>query len=492
MVKVFSTQFPLNRAASLDDLLEIGKKWIRGSPHAPNEFKEQLDELREYGDTIQFRGYSLELRKIQEKDKEFFGLKYHYPSEGESWNVKMTSVRTPEVWDVAVEVDYSSKPGTRFKISKKPYLVKLLLEEIKGGGDGSLKVQSAPYFLKENSDEEFVSDFLLGESSNVMPIVYLSRGNYNSLFIPTPKELAKFLSGIAHVFVEPSRQFSLNLKREMKSKNIFGGAVGIYWPEIQERVYWMPGRVLSKELPNILFTSIVEGLITRRLKEDLTWENLHELHTRKKIEQLRKERQESVKKIKEETQDSMEQLRKEKEQLESDVKVYEDGIYDAYQINDGLKKKLEEAHKEIQILQSRARIREVERESELNLPEGDELYPGERLEVLRNAIESAYSGSLRNSRKRKILEGILKQNPESSNGENLKDEIKKLFSGAKRFNKNIKRKLGELGFKVELAGSGHYKVYAQDNENVFSMLPSTPSDYRSWQNSVSDFFKKFF
>ena len=159
------------------------------SPHAPDEFKEQLDELREYGDTIQFRGYSLELRKIQEKDKEFFGLKYHYPSEGESWNVKMTSVRTPEVWDVAVEVDYSSKPGTRFKISKKPYLVKLLLEEIKGGGDGSLKVQSAPYFLKENSDEEFVSDF---EQAGILR-------KDRRLMVKNAKKNPMFKKGIAYI-----------------------------------------------------------------------------------------------------------------------------------------------------------------------------------------------------------------------------------------------------------------------------------------------------
>ncbi len=473
MAKVFLTQFPISRKGSLDDLLEISKKWIIGSPHIPDVFKEQVNSLRGNWSKVDYENYSLEVRRISKGNSEFLGLKYNYPSKNESWEVTMTAESKIGLFrktDVAIQIDYFSKPGIKSKNPKKPYLIKLILEEIEGGVDGDLEVQEKPYFL-ERGEEAFVADFLLGNSKNVMPIVYLSRDYDDNLLIKDPKKLAQYLSGMAHVFVEPEdKRFSFDLKEFMNGKNVFGGAIGIYWPEIHRRNYWLP-EVISEtsRFSQVIFQDIVKGLVAGRLRDGLTWENLQRIHVEKRIDELRKKE--------EKTAEDFEEIYKVCEEYEE-------------KINE-LKQRLGQQVRFNQILNSKLKSREAGRD--MILPEIDELYPGERLSVLRVAAETICRNTPQNSRKRRILEDFLKKNPENISRGKLKEKLRKILQKYSRFDDRLKRELEALGFRAEKAGSGHYKVYARIDNSVFSLLPTTPGgNNRSWDNSISDFLNTFF
>ena len=93
----------------------------------------------------------------------------------------------------------------------------------------------------ENGEEAIAASLLQGRANNSLPIVYVSAA-YDGSHVLSPDDLAKHISGTAHVLVEPSRAFSLGLKNLVDSRNAFGGAIGVYWPGSPARKTYLLGR----------------------------------------------------------------------------------------------------------------------------------------------------------------------------------------------------------------------------------------------------------
>jgi hypothetical protein len=71
---------------------------------------------------------------------------------------------------------------------------------------------------------------------------------------------------MAHVVVEPNRPFSLRLKIEVDSENVYGGTVGIYWPEGGGRRSFFIGREYESgdDIAGAIFDEVRMALTNRR------------------------------------------------------------------------------------------------------------------------------------------------------------------------------------------------------------------------------------
>src|SRR5690606_26011686 len=123
-----------------------------------------------------------------------------------------------------------------------------------------------------------------------LPLVYVSVRRSRQPFVDVD-DLARRLAGMAHVIVEPSRQFSFALARNTRHTNAYDGAVGIYWPSgMARQSRFLPS---SFSTPRDMEDEIVErvriALTYIRPDSRCTFAYLRELLSRARIEQLRAE-----------------------------------------------------------------------------------------------------------------------------------------------------------------------------------------------------------
>lgn len=496
MVRVFSTQFPLNSEANLEKLLGVGRKWIAYSPHSPFR-EEELNSIKNHGNRITKDQYSLEFGKVKNGISSLIGLRYASPDGNyDLWTTSVVGLTEKENNWVSIAVDYdSTKAGGKIPTPKKPYLIQLLLKEIGGGFDGDIKVSDNPINLKEG-DEPFVAEIINGEKPTIMPIVYLSRYDNDSLSLVS-KSLAKELSGIAHVFVEPSRRpFSFNLRDYCKGKNIFGGAVGIYWPEGFGRTLWLPEEMkLEKDPFNAVYSKLVEGLKSRMLKKNLTWEDLQSIHNSELIEKLRKSTEEKINSLMKEKEIVGGTYAEQIKQLGEEMQILEEmGIQQGQKFEDD-KNKYEERIFRLENELRKASANRCFEGGIVECPQVNQVYPDEIKTIVFESLQNSFKSSPNErTRRRFILEEVVKLNQGDAS---VKDErvkkIHSLFKGYDGMTAPLKKELQKMGFEIRDEGR-HYKLYLAGNEGglcvPISKTPGTKN--RGDKNTISDIINTFF
>ena len=288
MARLFSTQFPLALESELENILDIGKTWINDSQYTRLN-KEEVSSLRNHGDFSKNNGFYVEIGKIFSDDYSSVGIKYVTPSgENDNWQTIVIGTKSPAECRVSVTVDYETgQERISLPIAKKPHIIGALLDNLGGGRDGSLTVTETPTYLPDDKDiAPLISDILLGETDSIMPIVYVSRDSQNLTQINNER-LSRLLSGIAHVMIEPSRDFSFKMREYMWGNNVYGGAVGVYWTEGTGKLVWVSSALKEERDPEqMIYSRITEALCSRRLKKDLTWDNLQGIHNQQHTKKL--------------------------------------------------------------------------------------------------------------------------------------------------------------------------------------------------------------
>lgn len=101
--------------------------------------------------------------------------------------------------------------------------------------------------------------------------------------------LAEALAGMAHAVVEPNRPFSVRLMSEVNSQNVYGGAIGVYWPDGGGRRSFFLQH--ESESPSEMERAVVEevrsALVNRRPLAKVTWSAVQELISRRTFAALR-------------------------------------------------------------------------------------------------------------------------------------------------------------------------------------------------------------
>lgn len=465
----FCTVFPLNREATVQDFAELAKQWLAGSPHSaltdllPVSASDDDWEARDTDEHV-------EAHKVLLGEDVLFGLRYvKDEASGMRWTTEVHFAGTPDGNTAAVTV-YVDSGSTTFRLppAKKPYILRQIVSEFGKGKDGDLVVSDEPYFLKGN-EIEFAARIVNGDCENTLPIVYLSAFSKEK-FSVNPTQLAQWLSGIAHVVVEPDRQFSFRLAIEVNHRNTYGGAVGIYWPDRDVRSLMLPAEFdfdpkrIAVEISRI----IRDRAIHLRVPRNLTWTNLQETRARVQIEKLR----------------------------ESGSHDLNDYIENFDRELDAKEKSLTEAENEIRRLEAEVRslrghTRSLEGAPVLIRGAESDLYQDECLGFIIDALKHASKNSPENSRKLHVLSSLIAANPAEDNASEFSGRIKSLLSNYKSLESSVVHELEEMGFEISSDGKHHKMIFRNDTRYQVS-ISKTGSDYRAGKNLVSDINRMLF
>jgi hypothetical protein len=458
----FSTEFPIENKNSVANVLALACEWLTGSPHT----KIQKSDLQNFPvdseTTISTGTESVTLATAKERDFEIGGMRYIKIEDQFEWTTSIVCLKTHDSHVLSMQVICEALgTSTRIPPPKKPYFIRQAITKLGGGADGEIPVADRPIELSDG-EEHIAAELINGTANNKLPIVYVSAGFKGNHFVD-PKELARFVSGMAHVIVEPSRSFSLRVRQQTRSRNVFGGAIGVYWPESSARSIYFPDD--TKPNPRSLHLEIAKdirvALSNRRQRNNCTWARLTETIARKHFDQLKSSGSTA---------------------LQEYIDVFDTDIA-------AKNARLEEAEHEIGRLTA-----EVKRLSNANdsstqgiISAGKEqdLYEREISDIILDALDTAMRNSNPTGRRHHILNDLISANLRHGERERLEEEIKTLFKTYQSMDARTRSALTKIGFDLSEDGKHYKAIFQGDGRYTFS-LPKTSSDHRAGKNMASD------
>jgi hypothetical protein len=274
---------------------------------------------------------------------------------------------------------------------------------------------------------------------------------------------------MAHVLVEPNRPFSLRLMQEVKGENVYGGAVGIYWPDGAGRRAFFIGKQFESptELQDAVLDEIRLALVNRRPLARVTWAAVQERTSQQRLEDLKK----------------------------SGSAAINDYIANFDRELSAARQDLADAEREIGRLNSDLRRYQSKAASQAGIslqgiPEQD-LFEGEILSVIRDALHDAKSRVQPDGRRQHILDALVAANPPTGQAEAYKSALKDLLRDYRSMETKTRDALEEMGFNITEEGK-HFKLTYQGDERYVFTLAKTGSDYRGGLNAASDIGKRLF
>lgn len=413
------------------DFLQSVRDWILGSPHTilgRNDFTGIEALSGEW--TTQRASERVQVLSLSANSQEWGAARYTKSDTELEWVTTVVFSRSATDSWVAVRVACESRhPAVRLPPAKKPVVVRKLLQDLGGSSDGPLHVRNAPHEL-ENVDIDIAARLISGVAGCRLPIVYVSSG-YRGDYIVDSNKLANDLCGMAHVVVEPNRPFSIRLKLEVDSENVYGGTIGVYWPDGGGRRSFFLGREFESpaEVQRAIVDEVRSALTNRRPLDRCTWATVQALVSHSTFESLKATGSQEVERYVEEFDkelragaEKLEDAEREIDRLKAEVRKYESRT----SIGSGL---------------------------ELRTGEEQDLYSGELVGIVLDAIKDASARVGKDSRRAHVLSAILAANDTSGEAERIREELKDLLRGSRGMDSRVRRGLERLGFTLPKRGS---------------------------------------
>ncbi len=461
----FKTQFPINPVTDMADFVSCCQTWITKSPYTklanliPGDVR-----YGKFGDDLESATFGLHETETSSSG----GVRYEKTDQdGVRWVTDVLGYKCNDAFFVSVQLNVDSElPVERLEQGKRPYILKLLMEKFSGGYDGDLPVTDRPIFLSE-SDADLAEKVICAGAESVMPVVYVSRDN-NEQLICDPQILAKWLSGMAHVVVEPNRKFSSTVMRRVYGENVYGGAVAIYWPDGIGKWVYLPTKWKDVgALQGAITKKVRLSLLYQRLRRECTWSYLQEAMSRQNLDALRSSGSENIDEYIEHFDREIAAKDEEIQRLESEVTRVRYGKREARNIaHDG---------------ESAIRLETTE----------SDLYQGEQLGLITDALKVAAESSEPHSRRHHIFETLVNNNENPGDREDILGRLKELLRQYTALSSSARAELEDIGFVIYEDGK-HYKILYQDDARYPFVLPKTGSDWRGGLNAFSDLKKRLF
>jgi len=458
----FSTEFPIDPKNLVRGVIQLACDWVAGSPHTKVQ-KTDLQLIPNNSErTFTVGGEQVTLAHANTDDLEIGGLRYIRTEAALQWTTYIVTLRTADKHLLSLRVICEAlNVAVRLPPPKKPYFIRQAIESLGGGIDGEIPITDQPFRLSD--DEAAIAAALInGTANNTLPIVYVSAG-FRSEHLLNPEDLAKFVSGMAHVVVEPSRAFSFKVKELTGARNVFGGTIGVYWPSSQARsTYFFDEETRSSRAVQLKIAKDIRvALSNRRQSTACTWSHLEETIARNRFEQLK-------------AQGST--------QLQEYINAFDAEIA-------AKQARVVEAEQEIARLNSEVRRLSATFLSSdqglLKRGREQDLYRHEIADIVVDAVSDALRSTRDGSRRQHILQDLLATNPSSGARHQLEEEIKLLLKTYRDMDSKTRNTLARLGFDLSEDGK-HYKAVFQGDGRYTFTLPKTSSDFRAGKNLASD------
>ena len=464
----FKTQFPLNSDKEVDDLFEVGRIWLAGSPYS--SLADDMAHATGICDGWTKTNSNEEIKFAKFINGHQLSALRHENLDDSSvrWVTEVACSKTENDFWVSVQLSVDSElPVEKIDYGKRPHILKTIMSEIGGGLDGPLPVSDRPIYLEDNQ-VDLAADIITANANYVMPIVYVSVDSHNKPFI-NPIKLSQWLSGMAHVVVEPTRSFSFQLMPLVYGENSYGGAVAIYWPDgIGKWLFMAKNEYAEPKAMQIAIAKKVRmSLLSQRTKRECTWSYIQEQKSKQRILELKESGSDKV-----------------------------DDYISAFDVE------LKSKDEEIQRLESEInRLRYNNVSSDANSPrksrglslESNEsdLYQGERLSIIVDALRQAIDSTEKHSRRNNVLEDLITSNVQEGEKESILGTLKRILQSYRSMNPSTKKELERIGFEI-LEDGKHYKLIFRGDQRYPFILAKTGSDHRGGMNSFSEIKKRLF
>lgn len=470
-MQFFATDFPLAHGTTAVQIFEECLYWIAESPYTRFTQSDLLENTTIHEFTKNAPGECIEFEYSDDAHTSLHSFVYTKQDDEYAWITSvnfLTSLETGEAWVNVKATCNSFHAGTSIPAIKKPLIIIRLIDRYGGGFDGNLVVNHEHMELKDNlHDLELVANLINGETNNRLPIVLVTRYHSGHSAV-IPSRLARSLSGLAHVIVEPNRNFSNKLRPIVNSQNIYGGAVGIYWPsDGGVSIYRKSSDIHVKAFENEIFQEL-RSIIAQRLPlRKCSLEALKELKNKKLIQKLKNE-------------DS------------PDVNAYIEAFDLEIRAKDETIASLENEIRRLQSLTKSIRAKTpIQGGLHLNIGAEEDYFENEIYWIVLDALCDQKDRVHDNSRRLHVLQSMIESlHPEKLSLE-ITATIKEALRGYKEMTPKIRSTLTKLGFKISDDGK-HLKLIYQDDDRYTFTLPKTGSDGRGGLNAASDISRLFF
>lgn len=472
-MKYFATGFFLKEGATTKAVINECLSWVSNSPHTafiPAQI--DLSRDKEYFD-IEGGNERVELISFYENNVFMSCFRYSKISMPHKWITEVSINEYFEDGSLWVQIQSSvvtQEVAYRAPNTKKPLIVMHLLDKFSGGNDDIFNVDLEPVLLIDDEENiNLASGVINASTKNRLPVVYISskyfyREHAHNLI---PGRLARKLSGLAHVVVEPEgRVFSNKLKYRVKGRNVYGGAVGIYWPNGQGVSVHRREGLSASDFENEIFNEILRAITSLVPLKKGGWVEITNAKIRKSIQDL-KEKGSSSAELMALYEDENSLLQEEVRDLSSRISTYE------------------------------ARIRTllektpVQGDLSLRLGDEDDFFQGEILEFIMFILNKSLSTMHEGSRCHDVISAIVSHNTYENKIDEMSRVLKQALVGYKSMTPKISSALKQIGFEASQEGK-HWKITYHGDPRYTYILPKTGSDHRGSLNAYSDISNKVF
>lgn len=460
-----NVSFPLSSSTSSKEVFQECINWILDSPFT----KFAQEDLRKLSNEEDFK-YSSNQEVIEfsrAETQSFFVSSFRYTkhTDNTSWITEISTRTEPDQHWISVKASIVTSTASDATLEvKKPLIVMRLIDRFGGGHDGDIPITLTPITLDESALSLNIATAVInGDSSCTLPIVYIS-SNAASKHSIIPERLARKLCGMAHVVVEPSRTFSYTLRREVGSRNVYGGVVGIYWPKGSGVTIFRRGYKEVKVFEQEIFTTICEALSLLIPAKECSWDEVTHVKNRNAIELMKREGVSA---------DEANQI----------VSLYEKEITQNRDHINTLNREIERLNTRVRHLESKT---PVQGGIIINTGDEEDLFDSEILVFVLSALKHyTDKNTYANSRREHVLKSVVNSNNYIDLHEQNSKILKESLRNYREMSKNIKDTLQSLGFNVKADGK-HWKLTYFEDERYTYVLPKTGSDYRGGLNAYAD------
>ncbi len=463
MGKIFSSVFPIDSASGIEELGETARKWISGSPHHRVEYSDLEGMSSDKFDLKKGNVSVNTLRRVSDGGDNW-GMRYAQKAETETFYSELVGEHKEGEFMVSMALNYeANKIGPKIDEPQKPRILTDIINSQGGDYDGKvLKTQTRPYFLNHDSID-FVAEIINNDSDNTLPIIYLSRDNMDEMPLSNKQihSCATLMAGMAHVLVEPSRDFSFELKKHT-NKNTYNGAIGIYWPNGMVKKTFPESEygVISE-----IYNTIREYSLNLVLPRSLTFEGLRSMQAYDRMDELKQETAYEKDEVLRMALEDISAKDREIEELRETIgRMHGEAVKDAKRSIDN----------DASLLRS---------------PKSAELYPGEIRDKAIDALKRYADNIPHDSRRYDLIKDIISVNKQTGKYEKIVKILGSLFKGKDRkIGSGMEKRLNNLGFALDRAD--HHKIYIPGHESRSWPLGSTDSENRAGKNALKDIKKK--
>ena len=391
-MRVLTTSFPVSKDNSVDSILECCINWRRTNPHTDIDKNIPTDIDFTVGLTS-FMSDSevIEVDKIS-KENTIGYFKSEVDINSEIWtSICIISKNFQNETFITFTVDYNTDSVSFVPPNvTKPYVYKNFLKHLSPAIDHIFPINGQPIYLTDTiQDKEIIGKILNNNLETHLPIIYISK-DINNKFLVDPHKLALLTYGMAHVLVEPRPNFINECNNHFYKP--YGGAIACFDKMQNSTWIFLPQDTMSNNDKNIsigrIFQRLRMFLLSKKTQYIYTYEYYKDILFDCKLSK---------------TCDSKNSFSKESfDVLLKEIK----------------EKKAELAKKDTEIQQLIAENlnKEACENAILTFGKEKDLYSGEILDTVLDAIEQASSGLNKTTRRKHILADIIASNPKKEVG----------------------------------------------------------------------------